>query len=201
VFEIPTKNHIPGDNSPHKVTIRIESMNVEFEYTTVPKVLERTFLQGKVVNRSGFPLAAGPINVFLENDFVNKSSIQDIVPNDTLELAVGIDESIKVSRKLVNRFSESKGLLGGKKKVAYEYEIVLINTKATEESVNVIDQLPVSRNETVKIQLLEPNAKDVQIDNQKRIKWLVRLKPGETKRLPLKYEVEFPKDARVAGLE
>jgi uncharacterized protein (TIGR02231 family) len=201
VFEIPAENDIPGDNSPHKVTIRIESMNIEFQYTTVPKLLEKTFLQGKVVNQSGFPLSAGQISIFLENDFVNKSFIQNIVPNDTLELPVGIDEGIKVSRKLVNRFLESTGLLGGKKKVAFEYEILLTNTKATEENVNVIDQLPISRHEKVKIELLEPNERDVQIDNQKRIKWLVRLKPGETKRLPLKYDIEFPKDAKVAGLE
>ncbi|MGH7453289.1 MAG: mucoidy inhibitor MuiA family protein [bacterium] len=201
VFEIPVENDIPGDNSPHKVTIRIESMDIEFRYTTIPKVLEKTFLQGKVVNQSGFPLSAGQINVFLENDFVNKSFIRNIVPNDTLELSVGIDEGIKVSRKLVNRYLESKGLLGGKKKVTFEYEILLTNTKATEESVNIMDQLPISRNEKVRIELLEPDEREVQIDNQKRIKWLVRLKPGETKRLPLKYQIEFPKEVEVSGLE
>ncbi|MGH7597473.1 MAG: mucoidy inhibitor MuiA family protein, partial [bacterium] len=201
IFEIPVENDIPGDNSPHKVTIRIESMNIEFQYTTIPKLLEKTFLQGKIVNQSGFPLSAGPINVFLENDFVNKNFIPNVVPNDTLTLSVGIDEGIKVSRKLVNRFLESKGLLGGKKKVTFEYEIMLTNTKTTEESVNVMDQLPISRNEKIKIELLEPNARDVQIDNQKRIKWLVRLKPGETKRLPLKYQIEFPKEVEVSGLE
>ena len=96
---------------------------------------------------------------------------------------------------------ESKGLLGGKKKVAFEYEIVLTNTRKTEESVNVIDQLPISRNEKIRIELLEPDERNVQIDQQKRIKWLVQLKPNETKRLPLKYQIEFPKDARVSGLE
>ncbi len=201
VFEIPTENDIPGDNAPHKVTIRMESMEVDFEHTTIPKVLEKTFLQGKAVNRSGFPFLAGEINVFLENDFVNKTSIQDIVPNDTLALSVGVDEGIKVSRRLINRFLETKGLLGGKKKVTFEYEIALSNTKSTEEGVRVLDQLPISRDEKIKIELLAPNENEVQIDHQKRIKWNVRLKPGETKRLPLKYAIEFPKEARVVGLE
>ncbi len=65
----------------------------------------------------------------------------------------------------------------------------------------MVDQLPMSRNEKVKIELLSPDKKDIRIDKQNRIKWSLALKPGVTIKLPLKYQIEFPADAEVRGLE
>jgi hypothetical protein len=40
-----------------------------------------------------------------------------------------------------------------------------------------------------------------EIDRQKRIKWLVQLKPGQTIKLPLKYAVEYPSKERVLAIK
>lgn len=142
-----------------------------------------------------------PGKCFCENEFVNESQIHPIVPNDTFELFLGIDESIKVERKMVNKYTESKGFLGGKKKVTYEFEIVVTNTKQSRETIDVIDQFPISQNEKIKIELIEPDEKEVKIDNQNKIRWRLRLKPGEAKKLNLAYKIEFPSDMQVPGLD
>lgn len=41
VFNIQAKSTIPSDNTSHKVTIAIEKVNGEFEYSTVPKLVPR----------------------------------------------------------------------------------------------------------------------------------------------------------------
>ncbi len=201
VFDIPTRNDIPDDNIYHKVTITIQPFDTQFEYTTVPKALEQAFLTGKTVNTSEFPLLPGQVNVFFENDFVNKSSLNTIVPTDTFRLALGVDDAIKVERKLVNKFTESTGLLGGKAKVTWEYEIILTNNKKSEEIITVVDQLPISRNEKIKVQLLAPEEKSVKIDLYNRIKWTLRLLPGAKVTLPLKYQVEYPSGEKITGME
>ncbi len=201
VFDIPTRNDIPGDNVYHKVTIAVLPLTAQFEYAAVPKEIDKAFLTGKIINTSNYPLLPGEANVFFANDFVNKSSVNTVVPTDTFRLALGIDDAIKVERKLVNRFRESKGLLGGKAKITSEYEIIITNNKRSEEIITVQDQYPISRNEKIKVELLTPNEKEVKIDLYNRIKWIVKLKAGDRVKLPLKYQVEYPADENITGLE
>ncbi len=93
-FELNTKNTIPSDNSPHKVTIAINTLPIEFSYTAIPKILSKVYLKGKVVNKNEYPLLEGEINIFVDNDFVNRTYMNTIVATDTFEIALGIDESI-----------------------------------------------------------------------------------------------------------
>lgn len=201
VYDLPLKVNIPSDNFPHNVAIGIEEMPVNFKYLTIPKRIEKTFLQGEIVNKTQYTLLDGPANIFINNEFINKTQINTIVPTDTFELALGIDDAIKVERHLAKKFVEKQGLLGGKKLVTLEYEIVLKNNRKTARNVKVIDQLPISQNEELKVSLLEPEPNQVKIDQQNQVIWDVRLMPGETKRIPFKFQIEFPKNAVVQGLD
>jgi len=201
VFELKSKNTIPSDDETHKVTIAIEPMDVAFEYMAVPRLVEKTFVKGIVVNKTDYPFLPGEVNTFIENEYVSKSVLHNVVVNDTFELALGVDDGIKVERKLINRISGEKGFLSGKEKVTYEFEIKVNNTKGTSEVLDLVDQLPLSQNKNVKVDLLEPDEKDVHIDNQNRITWKLKLQPGEVKKLMLKYRIEFPEHSRITGLE
>jgi hypothetical protein len=201
VFELPAKNSIPSDNSPHKVTIAIDDLPIEFEYNAIPKILPKVYLKGKMINDKAYPLLEGQINVFVDNDFVNRTYLNTIVPSDTLELALGIDESIRAEKILIKKFTESKGMFGGKKKITYEYELRLTNNRQTEEIVWLYDQLPIPMNENIKVELLEPQKEKEELGNELKLEWQLKLKPGEKKIIPLKYQVEFPKNQTVYGLE
>ena len=96
---------------------------------------------------------------------------------------------------------ESKGLLKSNNKITYEYEIQVTNNRKTEESIRVYDQLPIAMNEKIKIELLNPTIKEDEMDNERKIEWHLKLKPGEKKILPFKYMVEFPKNQTVFGWE
>ena len=200
-FEIPVKNSIPSDNSPHKVTIAKDILPIEFSYTTAPKVVPKVYLKGKAINTNNYPLLEGGINVFVDNDFINKTSLNNVVPTDTIELALGTDDKIKVEKKLINKFVESKGLFGGSKLITYDYEIRISNNRTTEESISVVDQLPIAMNEEIKVNLLKPDKESTQLKNDQKIEWNIRLKPGENKILPFSYSVEFPNNINIYGLE
>ncbi|MBN2010970.1 mucoidy inhibitor MuiA family protein [candidate division KSB1 bacterium] len=200
-FALKTKNSIPSDNSMHKVTITIDDLPIEFEYTAIPKAIPKVYLKGKVVNNNSYPLLEGEINVFMDNDFVNKTFFNTIVANDTLELPLGVDENIQVEKVLINKYNESKGILKGNTKLTYEYEIQVMNNRKTAERVWIYDQLPIPMNERIKIDLLTSDLDDKELDNDKKLEWHPELKAGEKLVIPLKYTVEYPKNQRVYGLE
>ena len=200
VFDIPVKTSIPSDNSAHKVTIAIGSLDVLPFYTTTPKIMQTAFLQGKIVNSSTYPFLEGDVNVFLGNEFVNQTSIDYISSKDTMELSLGTDPAIKVQRKLINKFSESSGFTSGKRKVTYEYQIIITNNRNATTAIQVNDQFPLSQNEKIKIKLEAPDEKIAEIDELNNIHWRLVLPAGETQTLPLKFEVEYPKDLQISGL-
>ena len=200
-FEINTKNTIPSDNSTHKVTIAINNLPIDFSYTSIPKTLEKVYVKGKVANKNDYPLLEGEINIFVDNDFVNRTFLNTVVPTDTLELALGIDESIKCEKILKNKFVESKGLFDGSKMITYDYEIKITNNRKTAEDISILDQLPISRNEKIKTELLIPKDLAEKLNDKKELKWDLKLNPGETKIIPLKFTIEFPNNINVYGLE
>jgi Domain of unknown function (DUF4139)/N-terminal domain of unknown function (DUF4140) len=200
-FVINTKNTIPSDNSTHKVTIAINNLPIDFSYTSIPKILPKVYVKGKAANKNDYPLLEGEINIFVDNDFVNRTFLNTIVPTDTLELALGIDESIKCEKILKNKFVEAKGLFDGSKMITYDYEIKITNNRKTAEDIAVLDQLPITRNEKIKIELLIPKDLEEKLNDKKELKWDLKLNAGETRIIPLKFTVEFPNSISVYGLE
>ena len=62
-------------------------------------------------------------------------------------------------------------------------------------------QLPIAMNEKIRIKLLEPEKKMDELGNDQKLEWYLKLKPGEKKSILMKYQVEFPKNMHVYGLE
>jgi hypothetical protein len=201
VFDVPYKSNIPSDNSPHKVTIAIEDLPIKFEYTSIPKIQQSVYLKGKVTNNKTYPLLEGELNIFVDNDFINRTYLNTVVPTDTLEMDLGIDERINAERILVNRYQESTGLLSGGKRIIYEYEIKITNNRTTEEKILLFDQIPIAMNEDIKIELITPAIEEKDLRRDGKLEWKLNLKPGENKVIPIKFRVEFPNGVNVFGLE
>ncbi len=102
---------------------------------------------------------------------------------------------------LKNRFIEAKGLFGGSRSVTYDYEIKLSNNRKTEEKIFVFDQLPVAMNEKIKMELINPSETEAKFNQNNELVWQLKLNPGETKIIPLKFIIEFPNNVNVFGLE
>ena len=199
VFHIGAKSTILTDNKEHKVTIAVETLGAEFEYSAVPKLVQNAFLKATVTNTTDYPFLKGNLNVFFENDYITTSSIETRVPTEKFDLSLGVDEGIKMERKLIKKFTESTGLFSKSVKLSYEYLITVENLKKSREKILIKDQVPISRSEQVVVEILEP--KDLPKDPNGVLTWRLELKPGEKRDLKLKYTVEFPRDVQVIGLE
>ena len=142
------------------------------------------------------------MNVFLDNKFVSSSSSDKTISADEdIKLSLGIDEGIRIERKLKKKFTEYLGVISKETKVNYEYEHELVNTRDKEVSITINDNYPVSRNEKIKVALDVPKKDESEISDEGIITWKVKLAPGEKKKLALKFRVEYPKELNVTGLE
>ena len=65
----------------------------------------------------------------------------------------------------------------------------------------MFDQLPISRNEKIKMELIIPKDLEEKLNDKKELRWDLKLNPGETKIIPLKFSIEFPSNISIYGLE
>ena len=91
LFVIESLATIPSDTDKstqaHKVTIAVIDLSADLQWVSVPKEAPSAFLQAKVKNTSQYLLLPGNANIFLENNFVAKSTIP-VSPHSVTLVAV-----------------------------------------------------------------------------------------------------------------
>ncbi|CUA74074.1 Protein F37C4,5 [Caenorhabditis elegans] [Rhizoctonia solani] len=168
-FGIPGRSDIPSDEGSHKVVVAVLDLEAELEWICVPREKESVFLTCKVVNSSEFTLLPGEASVFMDDNFVSKSRIEHVSPNDSFKTSLGVDSSLRVtypSAKTLNRTMTQSGfsfLARERQSVsAQSQRITIRNSRLTTVSgLRVVDHLPVSTDAKLKVNVIAPSGLDV----------------------------------------
>jgi uncharacterized protein (TIGR02231 family) len=201
-FLLPGKLTIPSDNQLHRVNIAALSTKARLEDSAVPKISGRAYLTAYFKNPFLFVSSSGVMNVFLDGRFVSAALVaRQVLPEGDMEISCGVDEGVKVERKLLKKFTEYSGMLSQGIDVLYEFATTVVNGKSREIALTLNDHFPVSRNEKIKVLTESPTKEEAAIAEDGMISWRLILKPGETKTLKTKFSVAYPKGTTVRGLE
>lgn len=201
LFHVVNKASIPSDNTPQQVPIASETLHSEYFYAAAPKLSPFVYLSAAVKNTTEMQFLEGGANVFSGADFVATTRMTNVAPGDSFRVSLGADPAVKIERKLLNRFTEYTGTFTKNVRVTYEFSYSLENTRKTPETVSVEDNIPVSQNEKIHVEQLDPAEKDLPHDDHGMIVWHVHLNPGEKKSWRLKFAVEYPQGLTISGIE
>lgn len=194
-FEIEQRHSIYGDGQPYRIDLQSETLQASYEYLTVPKMELSAFLIAKVTGWQKLNLIDGMANVYYGNTFIGESNINTRLIGDTLELSLGRDNQIVVSRTKV----EDKGSTpawGAKRSESFVYEIQLKNNRKVPVSMKVQDQIPISQEKDITVDVEEIS--NASLDSPSgRLQWMKALPPGETARYKIAFTVRYPKNRTV----
>jgi len=198
LFKITRKTTIGNDNNEHKVAITVVELKGDFKYTVVPKLAERAYLRAKVLNSSNFPLLKGKAIVFFGNTFNCESSIPASSPQEKFKIALGTDPSVSVVYKSPHKYHEESGIVSKSRVQRLAFETTIKNSKRITIPIKVLDQVPLSSYDTIKVKLQVPDLhitrEDVILKKDNNVKWTKKLAAGEQWVIPLKYTIEHPKE-------
>ncbi len=202
IFRVPKKENIAGNGQSHKTTIAVKEFKPSLEYHTVPKLSAHAFLKATVTNSTGILFLRGLVNVFSGPDYVGSTRLPLVAPDEKLELQLGVDERIKVSRELITHSRKDEGVFKKNRKLIYGYLIKLENYTTKTQTIYVQDQLPVSQDEKIKVErlALEPDPLPEKPEDKGILAWKVHLKPREKSQILIDFSVEFPPDIVVQGI-
>jgi uncharacterized protein (TIGR02231 family) len=185
-YEIKLKYTIESDNKPHN------------SYSVVPKLDLDVFLIARVTDWEDMNLIAGTARVYFDNSYIGESYINPRNTNDTLQLNLGRDKSIVVTRNKVKDKCKDKSFSDNHLWTRV-YEINVRNSKQIPIRMVVEDQMPVTKEQDIKIEYTEDSGAKFNPETGKLL-WDFNLKPKDNKRLVFSYEVKSPKSKQLSGI-
>lgn len=189
-FKIELPYTIVSDGKDYDVKMLEYNIPAQYQYSAAPRYSSETFLMARIPDWTRYALMDGNASLYLKNIYQGESVIAPKATQDTLELSIGRDKDIAISRKELRNYT-SHSLIGSTRKVQKHWEITVKNNKNIATEIEVEDQYPISKHDDIKISLLE--AKGAKVDAQTgKITWKIKLEPKETQTLKFCYEVKYP---------
>jgi len=202
-FEIPRRATIVSDNKPHKVTIAVIHLKATLSHYATPDTSGHVYLKASAVNTTEeYPFLAGPMNIFMNDNFIAKSEINDVSPGEKFSVFLGVDPGVKLDVRPVRRFQEKQtGIINKNNTESFRHISNVKNTRKDKIRLTVINQIPVSADDRIKVKLLRPELKDhVKLVDSKLLKWKLNLAPSQQEELLCQYSVEWPAGLHIAHL-
>ena len=202
-FTAPRREAVDGAGQARKIALQRFPLQAELVRVAAPRREAATFLTAKAVNETGFPLLPGVAGIYVGDEFVGRAPIAMTPPGGELELAFGVDDRVEVERKVLERKRLTAGLVSKDEVYRYRVRIEVKNRYATPVAVKLLDLVPVSRDEKIKVAILEGTTAATREDPERpgvRIHDLA-LSAREAKVVELRYEVRYPRAFAIAGLD
>ena len=189
---------VPADGATHRATIASIDLEAELDYITAPVRSTDVHLRATVVNSSAHTLPAGKASVFHEAEFVGSAALPLWAPGEDVELALGLDDRIRVERKLVRR-EASKATLGSTRRRQVEYETKIENHTPRNARITVLDQLPVARDHEITVKPLSAEPEPAETTDLGVITWKLDLPAGKETAIKLAFRVDTAKSVDLTG--
>jgi len=201
-FTIERNCTIESDNKPHKVTIGVFDVEVNFHWTAIPFLNDHTYLRAKGRNTSAYYLLKGPMNVFSDGVLIATSEFPQTSPDAEFDVFLGFDPSVRVQFRPVKKTEKVGGILSGTRTEVTTHTTIIKNQKSRRIELSVFDQLPLSEDDKIKVKVLDPadlskenkDSGDVIINDFNNVRWSIHLEPLQEKKIVFRYSIEYPSD-------
>jgi uncharacterized protein (TIGR02231 family) len=189
---------VPADGGSHRATVAVLELAAELDYVTAPVRGAEAHLRATVTNSSEHTLLPGAAAVFHDGDFVGATALQTLAPGEEVELALGVDDRVRVERELVRR-TATKAVLGSARRRETEHRIKITNHSPRTARVTVLDQLPVSRDEGIVVKETKLDPAPAERTDLGVLTWVLELQPGASAEIQLGVRVELARGVEMTG--
>lgn len=197
-FDIDIPYDILSNGKAHSVALKEINLPATYKYYAAPRVEKEAFLLAEINDYSKYNLLPGEANIIFEGLYVGKTYINPNQTSDTLNLSMGRDKKISITREKVADKSGTR-FLSSKKEQTFTYDITIRNNKKEAVQLLLKDQYPLSTDKEVEIELKESDSAKINTETG-ILTWDLNLKPNETKKIRISYKVKYPKDKIIDNL-
>lgn len=197
-FDVDVPYDILSNDQENFINLKQEKIPAVYKYFVAPKYNKDAFLIAKIKDFNKYNLISASANIVFENMYIGETTIKPNQTTDELSITLGDDKKISVRKEVIDDKSSVK-MFSSYQEKTITYDIVVRNNKKEAIEIEIKDQFPLSKDESVKIELLQTD--NAEQDNEKGyLTWDVKISPSETKKFRVSYKVRYPKDFSISNL-
>lgn len=194
-YEVKPPFTVLSDGKDYNLKIKEVKVPVNYVYFAIPKLDTDVFLTAQIPNWTDLDLLSGKSNIYYSGTYVGESYISDSYTGDTLDVSLGRDRDIMVTRK-GNKERLERKVLGKSILETLSWDIEVKNNKSTAVSVILEDQFPLAINQNIEIELIEVSGAKSDPKTGK-LTWDLELEPKASVKLQVTYSVRYPKYSKL----
>ena len=201
VFRIPGRVSVGASEGAKSLRVSTASIAPDLAVRSVPVIDPTAFLEASFTQSEDAPLLPGRVAIYRDGVFIGRSHMAAAGKDETVRLGFGADDKVKVERSVVKRNEGSAGLiLTTSKTDERSFKTVIRNGHDFPIRIAIEDQLPVSENEDIQVEMLPsttPPAATNLRDRRGVLEWAFEAKAGEVRDIAFAWRVRWPKDKGV----
>jgi uncharacterized protein (TIGR02231 family) len=193
-FTVPGRLTVPGNGDTKRVVLSNEQIEPVLSCRTVPKLDPRAYLYAKLTFAKGTPLLPGQVYLFRDGTFVGSGNVPLLAPGAEHDLGFGLDDQVKVRHAIVEEKRGETGLISSSQTDVRNFRVTVKNMHERPINLVLMDQIPVSLNQDIKIDYTgkaQPTKSNLE-DKRGVMSYEAKLEPDEEKVFEYGYRISWP---------
>jgi uncharacterized protein (TIGR02231 family) len=201
MFKIPGRVSLGASEGAKSLRVSTVILAPDLAVRAVPVRDPTAFLEASFKQNEDAPLLPGRVSIYRDGSFVGRGQMTAAGKDETVRLGFGADDKIKIERAVVKRNEGSAGLIVTTSKTdERSFKTTVRNGHDFPIKIAIEDQLPVSENEEIQVEMLPattpPTATNLR-DRRGVLEWTYDAKPGEVRDIAFAWRIRWPKDKGV----
>jgi uncharacterized protein (TIGR02231 family) len=201
---------VRADGAWHSIAVTAKPSTAKLRHVAVPRQQADVFRLAAVANPLAGPLLPGPIDVYDRGSFLVTSTVDHTPPGATVEIGLGVDAKVKLSRNTEFR-EETTGVLRGGLRLHHAIKIEVDNLSDRAIELEVRECLPVAREDDDDVEVIvgriepvwERWTPDAAAPGERRLRggyrWRLSVPAGQKRALRAAYEVKIAGKLELVG--
>lgn len=193
-FQVPGRASVKATGEVKRVVLMTEEIEPVLSSRAVPKLVSNAYLYAAIKLPKGTPLLKGRVYLFRDGTFVGTGELPLLQSGEIHQLGFGIDDLVKVRHAVLEEKRGETGLISTSHVDSRNFRVTIKNLHERPIDVSVIDRVPVSQNQEIKIDYTGKTAPTAQNIEDKRgvMSFDTKLEPDEEKVLEYGYRISWP---------
>ncbi|MBX9646373.1 MAG: mucoidy inhibitor MuiA family protein [Xanthobacteraceae bacterium] len=201
MFKIPGRVSLGAGEGAKSLRVSSVTLAPDLAVRAVPVKDPTAFLEASFKQNEDAPLLPGRVSIYRDGTFVGRGQMAAAGKDETVRLGFGADDKIKIERAVLKRNEGSAGLIVTTAKTDERaFKTTVRNGHDFPLRIAIEDQLPVSENEEIQVEMLPattpPTATNL-CDRRGVLEWAYEAKPGEVRDISFAWRIRWPKDKGV----
>jgi uncharacterized protein (TIGR02231 family) len=193
----PKKANIPSDGNPYRVPLFQFRSLAKIEHVLMPEIALQVVLKSEQTNNSTLPILAGPVDLVRSTEYVGRTTVSFIAPQEKFALGWGTDANMRIQRTQSQK--RDRDHLTQWNTITNTVSIFLSNIGDEARQIAMTERMPVSELEKVKVEVIQEETSDlIQPDLNGFCNWNLQIPAYSHAKAILVYKIDAAPD--VEGL-